>query len=33
MQLQAGDVARGETLTEAEADYLIDKGLATDRRS
>jgi hypothetical protein len=31
-QLQAGGMARGETLTEAEADYLIDNGLATGRR-
>jgi hypothetical protein len=31
-QLQAGGLARGETLTEAEAVYLIDNGLATGRR-
>lgn len=31
-QLQAGGVARGETLTDAKADYLIDTGLATGWR-
>jgi hypothetical protein len=31
-QLQAGGLARGEALTEAEAVYLIDNGLATVRR-
>jgi hypothetical protein len=30
--LQAGGLARGETLTKEEANYLIDKGLATGRR-
>jgi hypothetical protein len=31
-QLQVGGLARGEALTEAEAVYLIDNGLATGRR-
>jgi hypothetical protein len=30
--LQAGGLARGEALSEAEAVYLIDNGLATGRR-
>jgi hypothetical protein len=32
MQLQVSGLARGETFTKAEADYLIDNGLATGRR-
>ena len=31
-QLRADGLARGETLTAAEAVYLIDNGLATGRR-
>ena len=31
-QLRADELARGETLTAAEAVYLIDNGLATGRR-